>query len=243
MSIELLGIERFPEIEPGADLAALIVDRATFRPGDILVIAQKIVSKAEGQVVDLGTVESGPDALGIAATACADPRFVQVVLDQSVRTVRASHVLITETRHGYVCANGGVDRSNVAGHEMVTVLPANSDASAEQIRSRIKRLTGVNVGVIVSDTHGRAWRMGIVNVALGVAGLPALIDYRGCPDDYGRVMQATVIAVADELAGAADLVMGKTKKIPVVIVRGYVPEGPHGFGRDLVRQAELDLFR
>jgi coenzyme F420-0:L-glutamate ligase/coenzyme F420-1:gamma-L-glutamate ligase len=166
-----------------------------------------------------------------------------VILDESVRVVRDERVLIVETRHGYVCANAGVDHSNVPGEDAVTLLPEDPDGSAERLRERLGRLTGCRVGVIVADTFGRAWRMGIVNVALGVAGVAALVDYRGRRDDFGQELSATVVAVADEIACAAELVMGKTERVPVAVVRGYHPGGPAGSGRELVRPAELDLFR
>jgi coenzyme F420-0:L-glutamate ligase/coenzyme F420-1:gamma-L-glutamate ligase len=172
----------------------------------------------------------------------ADPRQVQVVLDESVRVVRAERVIIAETRHGYVCANAGVDHSNVPG-DVVCLLPEDPDASAVALRDRLRALTGRDVAVIVSDTFGRPWRMGIANVALGVAGVAALVDYRGRPDDFGRVMTGTTVAVADELAAAAELEMGKTRRVPAVVIRGFAPAEAPGTGRDLVMPAELDLFR
>src|SRR4029077_11159413 len=166
--------------------------------------------------------------------AAPDPRLVQVILDESVRVLRSHRVLITETRHGFVCANSGVDQSNVSEPDVVTLLPDDPDASARVIRERIRERSGVEVGVIVSDTFGRPWRLGIVNVALGVAGLPALVDLRGTPDDAGQPLHATVLAVADDLAASAGLVMGKTSRTPAVIVRGLHLEGS-GTGRDLIR--------
>jgi coenzyme F420-0:L-glutamate ligase/coenzyme F420-1:gamma-L-glutamate ligase len=168
--------------------------------------------------------------------------MVQVVLDESVRVLRSQRVLITETRHGFVCANGGVDHSNVPGDDRVTLLPVDPDASAERLRARLMQLTSVDVGVVVSDTFGRPWRLGIVNVALGIAGLPALLDLRGTPDDNGKPLHATVLAVADDLASAAGLVMGKTGRAPAVIARGLALQG-NGSGRQLVRPAAEDLFR
>jgi coenzyme F420-0:L-glutamate ligase/coenzyme F420-1:gamma-L-glutamate ligase len=171
-----------------------------------------------------------------------DPRLVQVVLDESVRVVRSERVLITETRQGYVCANGGVDHSNIPGSDVVTLLPDDPDVSAARLRDRLRETAGVVVGVIVSDTFGRPWRLGIANVALGLAGLPALLDLRGSLDDAGRELRATVLAVADEIAAAAGLVMGKTLRTPVVVVRGLELDGS-GSGRDLLRPAADDLFR
>jgi coenzyme F420-0:L-glutamate ligase/coenzyme F420-1:gamma-L-glutamate ligase len=170
--------------------------------------------------------------------------MVQVVLDETARVVRADRVLIVETHQGFVCANAGVDRSNMDGADDVCLLPIDCDASARVLRDRIEALAGVRVGVIVSDTFGRAWRMGLVNVALGVAGIPAMLDYRGQPDDFGMPLQATVVAIADELAAAAEIVMGKTRRVPVVVVQGAGElDGEPGSGQELVRPSELDLFR
>ncbi len=241
--IEIIGVTGLPEVRHGDDLAALIAELARLRDGDVVVVAQKVVSKAEGKVRNLAEVTPGAEARECAERMRGDPRVIQVILDESVRIVRAERVLITETRHGFICANAGVDHSNVPGEDMVTLLPEDSDRSAALLRERLLELTGCELGVIVADTFGRAWRMGIENVALGVAGLPALIDYRGQADDFGKEMYATVIAVADELSAAAELVMGKTGRIPVAVIRGYHPEGPQGSGRELIRPPELDLFR
>lgn len=241
--VEVLGVAGLPEVEPGDDLAALIAERVELRDGDVVVVAQKVVSKAEGQIRDLRQVEVSTAARGLAAQIEGDPRVVQLILDESVRILRQERVLIVETRHGFVCANAGIDHSNVPGGHFVTLLPEDSDASASRLRAGLLERTGARVSVIVADTFGRAWRMGIENVALGVAGLPALLDYRGLKDDFGQAMYATVIAVADELAASAELVMGKTSRIPVAVVRGYGVKGPEGRGRDLIRPSELDLFR
>jgi coenzyme F420-0:L-glutamate ligase/coenzyme F420-1:gamma-L-glutamate ligase len=242
--IELLGVEGLPEIRAGDDLGELIGSRAALEPGDVLVVAQKVISKSEGRLIDLDKVTAGENAIEIASRliAAPDPRVVQVVLDESVRVVRSERVLITETRHGFICANGGVDHSNVGGRNIVSLLPDDPDASAARLRGRLRALTGVDVGVIVSDTFGRPWRIGIVNVALGVAGLPATLDLRGTEDDAGRALYATVLAVADEIAAAAGIVMGKTARLPAVIVRGLHLEGG-GTGRDLIRPVAEDLFR
>ena len=242
--LELIGVEGLPEVRPGDDLGQLISSRAKFEPGDVIVVAQKVVSKSEGRIVSLQTVTASSEAVRIAADLVAGPdaRMVQVILDESVRILRSQRVLITETRHGFVCANGGVDHSNVPGTDEVTLLPEDPDASADRLRSRLREMTGVDVGVIVSDTFGRPWRLGIVNVALGVAGLPALLDLRGSLDDAGKPLHATVLAIADDVAAAAGIVMGKTARMPAVIVRGLRLEGS-GSGRDLVRPAAEDLFR
>lgn len=241
---ELLGVDGMPEIAAGDDLAQLIASRISLEAGDIVVVAQKVVSKAEGRTRDLATVTAGDEAIRLAPHLVAepDPRFVQVVLDESVRILRTERVLITQTRHGFVCANSGVDQSNIPGSEVVTLLPVDPDASAEHLRARLHEITGVTAAVIVSDTFGRPWRLGIVNVALGVAGMPALIDMRGRTDDAGRELHATVLAVADEVAAASGLVMGKTRRTPVVIVRGLDLHGG-GSGRELIRPAAEDLFR
>jgi coenzyme F420-0:L-glutamate ligase / coenzyme F420-1:gamma-L-glutamate ligase len=242
--VDLIGVDGVPEVNPGDDLAELISTRAKVLDGDIVVVAQKVISKSEGKMRHLADVIAGDEAIRLAPLLIAgpDPRLVQMILDESVRVVRSERVLITETRHGFVCANGGVDHSNIPGSDVVTLLPDDPDASAARLSSRLREITGFKVGVIVSDTFGRPWRMGIVNVALGVAGLPALLDLRGSPDDTGKELHATVLAVADEVAAAAGLIMGKTRRIPVVIVRGFEAKGT-GSGRDLIRPAAEDLFR
>lgn len=244
IGLELIGVEGLPEVKAGDDLAQMIAARAELRAGDIVVIAQKAVSKAEGRFVDLRTVIAGAEAVKIATRLVAepDPRMVQVVLDESVRVLRSERALITETPHGFICANGGVDHSNVPGDDFVTLLPVDPDASAARIRDRLRELSGVEPGVIVSDTFGRPWRLGIVNVALGVAGLPAVLDLRGGRDDVGKELRATVLAIGDDLAAAAGLVMGKTNRTPVVVVRGYEVRGA-GRGADLIRPEAEDLFR
>ena len=244
--LQVIGVVGLPEVRPGDDLAALIAQRLELEDGDIVIVAQKVVSKAEGRIRNLAEVEPGERARRYADQLPADARIVQVILDESVRVVRDERVLIVETRHGYVCANAGVDHSNVPGLEAVTLLPEDPDASAERLRESLQRLSGREVGVIVADTFGRAWRMGIANVALGVAGTPALLDYRGRPDDFGLELTATVVAVADELACAAELAMGKTGRVPAAVVRGYrapAAAAPIAGGRALIRPAELDLFR
>ena len=242
--LELIAVEGLPEVKPGDDLGKLISSRSALKTGDVLVVAQKVVSKSEGRLVSLDTVTASEEAARIASNLIArpDPRMVQVVLDESVRVLRSHRVLITETRQGFVCANSGVDHSNVPGQNVLTLLPKDPDGSADRLRMRLREIAGVEVGVIVSDTFGRPWRLGIVNVALGVAGLPAVVDLRGTDDDAGKPLHATVLAVADEIAAAAGLVMGKTARTPAVIVRGLQLQGG-GRGRDLVRPAAEDLFR
>lgn len=212
--------------------------------GDILVVTQKIVSKAEGQLVDLRTVTPSPLAEQIASTHHKDPRLVEVVLRETTRVVKMDQqTLIVETRHGFVCANAGVDESNVAGETIVALLPADADASARRIRDEIRELTGSDLAVIVSDTFGRPWREGFVNVAIGIAGLEPIADYRGMPDTEDRVLKGTVLAVADELASAAELVMGKVEQVPVALIRGYSYTPAEGTVKQLLRPPERDLFR
>jgi coenzyme F420-0:L-glutamate ligase / coenzyme F420-1:gamma-L-glutamate ligase len=241
--VELIGVEGLPEVRPGDDLGLLIAEHTNLQNGDVVVVAQKVVSKSEGRLVTLASVTASDEAQRIAPRliAAPDPRMVQVILDESVRVLRSERVLITETHHGFVSANSGVDHSNV-GAGVLALLPVDPDASAQRIRERLVERTGAQVGVVVSDTFGRPWRLGIVNVALGVAGLPALIDLRGTTDDAGEPLHATVLAVADEIAASAGLVMGKTGRTPAVIVRGLALDGS-GSGRDLIRPADEDLFR
>jgi len=234
-----------PDVEPGDDVGALIagaVARAgeTIEAGDVVVVAQKIVSKAEGALVRLDEVAPSPRAAEWASAWAKDPRVVEVVLRESRRIVRMERgILIAETQHGFICANAGVDASNV-DRGFVTVLPRDPDQSAAAIRATLGH---PDIGVIVSDTFGRPWREGVLNVALGVAGLLPLLDYRGCRDPYGRELTSTVIAVADELAAAAELVMRKTARLPVAIVRGAGEWLGEGSGAQLLRAAEQDLFR
>lgn len=245
----ITGIEGIPEVQPGDDLAALVLEAArrtgiTFQDGDVLVVTQKVVSKSEGRFVDLHEVEPSPLALELAGNWEKDPRQVEVVLRETRRIVRMDHgVIICETRHGFVCANAGVDASNVPGGERVLLLPLDPDASARRIRKGIAAASGAEVAVIVSDTFGRPWRTGYTEVAIGVAGMLPIVDYVGREDAHGRELRATWICVADELASAAELVTGKVNQVPAALIRGYpVPRG-EGSAREMVRQAERDLFR
>jgi coenzyme F420-0:L-glutamate ligase/coenzyme F420-1:gamma-L-glutamate ligase len=249
-AIQIIGVDHIPEVRPGDDLVRLIIDgmvQGNTPPldGDVLVVTQKIVSKAEGQLVDLTTIEPSALAMQWAERYEKDPRQVEVVLREATRIVRMERgILITETRHGFVCANAGVDASNVSP-DTVCLLPEDPDRSAEEIRQGIKRELGVEIGVIISDSFGRPWRNGIINVAIGVAGIPALADYRGQTDAAGYSLHVTVLAVADEIAAAAELIMNKLDARPVAIIRGYkfpVAAEP-GTGRDLVMDSSRDLFR
>jgi coenzyme F420-0:L-glutamate ligase/coenzyme F420-1:gamma-L-glutamate ligase len=243
--IRILPLRGIPELEEGDDLAALIADAAEraggFEDRDALVVSQKAVSKVEGQVVDLDDVEPSARARELADEE--DPRRIEVILRESRELVRVrGPLLIAETRHGFVCASAGVDASNAKGPGTLILLPVDPDASARSLREGILRRTGRDVGVIISDSFGRAWRQGTTDVALGVAGLGPLRDLRGLHDAQGYELHATQIAVADEIAGAAELVMGKTNGIPAAIVRGVDASGD-GTGVDLLMPRDRDLFR
>jgi len=239
--ISIRPVEGLPAIREGDDLAALIAERAGLEDGDVLVVAQKVVSKAEGRVVRLAEVEPSPEALEAAADH--DPRQLEVILREATRLVRVRPPLvIAETRHGLVCASAGVDASNAPEPGTVVLLPEDPDASAARILERLRELAGAEVGVIVSDSFGRAWRQGTTDVAIGLAGIRPLLDLKGARDTTGYELHATVIAVADELAGAAELVMGKTAGVPAAVIRG-VDARREGSARELVMPPERDLFR
>ena len=238
MSIRLAAIEGIPQIHPGDDLATLLAERAPDGPG-VLVVAQKIVSKAEGRLVRLSEVKPSPRAVEVAEKVDKDPRQVELVLRESRRIVRAvPGVLICETHHGLICANAGVDMSNAPDDETAVLLPEQPDVSAERIRQAL----GSGRAVIISDTFGRPWREGLVDVAIGVAGLAPLRDFTGGTDLRGRELLVTVMAYADQLAAAAGILMEKEAGLPAVWVEGVPIEGEGGL-RDLLRDPELDLFR
>jgi coenzyme F420-0:L-glutamate ligase/coenzyme F420-1:gamma-L-glutamate ligase len=247
--IEARALPGLPEVRPGDDLAGLLARAAggELRAGDVLVVAHKVVSKAEGAVVALDAVEPGDEARRLAAGQGKDPRAVQVVLDEAVELMRARRgVLIARTRHGFVCANAGVDASNAAAEGELILLPRDPDASARALRARLRALTGAAPAVVVSDSFGRAWRHGQCDVAVGIAGLVALDDWRGRRDSAGRELRATVIAVADQAAATADLARDKASREPAVVVRGLerhvtADDGPGAAA--LVRPLEEDLFR
>lgn len=246
--IRIIPLAGLPEFRPAGDLAALIVHAASIGPGieagDIIVVTQKIVSKAEGRVISLADVTPSAEAERLAADTAKDPRLVELILRESVRIVRQrGPVLITETRHGFVCANAGIDASNVGPHGTVCLLPEDPDRSAEGIRRAIHSRAGVEVAVIISDTFGRPWREGHTNVAVGVAGMLPFADYIGQADSFGYELKVSNLAIADELAGAAELVMGKLDGVPVAIVRGYRYPRGEGTARQIVRDPEKDLFR
>ena len=248
--VRIIGLEGIPEVHAGDDLPALIVAAArahdiAIEDGDVLVVTQKIVSKAEGRIVDLATVTPSPFARQYADAFEKDARQIEVVLGETKRIVRMQHgVLICETHHGFICANAGVDASNVERTGTVCLLPLDSDASARRIRDAVRAALGVQVAVVVSDTFGRPWREGHVNFAIGVAGIAPLIDYAGQHDPAGYELKVTSMAVADELAAAAELVHGKLARIPVAIIRGaeYAPSEDAAVGQ-LIRAAEKDMFR
>ena len=245
--ILLLPVRGIPEAEPGAPLGRWIVDALAaggqaIERGDILVVAQKIVSKAEGRVVKLAGVTASDFAMRIAEGR--DARVLELVLRETRRIVRMDRgVLIAETAHGFVCANAGVDLSNVDGGASASLLPLDPDASAARIAGEIESITGAAVGVIVSDTFGRPWREGLVDVAIGMHGFAATADCRGQVDPHGYPLQATILADADQLAAAAGLVFRKTERVPVCLIRGFRLTPGQGTARDLVRPPEKDLFR
>jgi coenzyme F420-0:L-glutamate ligase/coenzyme F420-1:gamma-L-glutamate ligase len=244
---EVIGIVGIAEVRPGDDVARIITDAATAQgtpllTHDVLVVGQKIVSKAEGRILRLSDVEPSPATRRMAESLGRDPKLLEVILRESRRVVRMDKgVVITETHHGWICANAGVDQSNV-DPDTVALLPEDSDRSARTIRETILARTGAEVAVVVADTFGRPWREGLTNVAIGVAGLAALRDYVGMPDSSGRPLQMTMLAVADELASAAEIVQGKLDRIPAAIVRGLRLEPGDG-SKPLLRDPARDLFR
>jgi len=246
--VRIIPLRGLPEVRAGDDVAKMIVEAAGSEPGiragDILVGTQKIVSKSEGRVVALSSVKPSAEALRLAIETEKDPRLVELILRESVRIVRQrGPILITETKHGFVCANAGIDASNVGPEGNVCLLPEDPDRSAQAIRAEIGRATGVDVAVIISDTFGRAWREGHTNVAVGVAGMSPFADYVGQSDAFGYELRVSTLAVADELAGAAELVQNKLDGVPVAIIRGYPYPKGEGTARGMVRAKENDLFR
>ena len=249
--VTLTGVDDVPEITAGADLGAILTAACAkqgmpLTDGDVLVVTQKVVSKAENQVVNLRTITPSALAIDFAKRWEKDARAIEVVLQEAVRIVRMENgVMITETRHGFVCANSGVDASNVGtgSLDFVVLLPTDSDASARRIRDRVRELTKCESAVIISDTFGRAWREGAGDVAIGVAGIEPLWDYRGAIDNDGRELHSTVIAVADEIAAATELVTNKLTRVPAAVVRGYpFLAGESGIA-PIIREREKDLFR
>jgi coenzyme F420-0:L-glutamate ligase/coenzyme F420-1:gamma-L-glutamate ligase len=246
--IDLIPIPGLPEIHEGDALGQLIFGAARkarlfFRDKDIFVVAQKIVSKAEGRFARLSAVTPSAQASRLASKLRRDPCLVEIILRESRRIVREHPVLIVETHHGFVCANAGVDHSNVPGDDVVTLLPTDPDRSARMLASALRKLSGKRVAVVISDTFGRPWRLGLTNVAVGAAGVPVLLDLRGTRDRNSKPLQATILAIADDLAAAADLVMGKREGIPAVIIRGYKYRPAQEPATRVIRPAREDLFR
>jgi len=245
---EVIGIEGIGEIQPGDDIAAIVVDaaarqRTPLASGDVVVLSQKIVSKSEGRLLRLPEIIPSPMATTFAAGLGRDPRLIEVILRESRRVVRMDRgVLVTETHHGWVCANAGVDQSNVDA-DVVALLPVDPDGSARAFRDAVRTRTRAEVHVIVADTFGRPWREGLVNIAIGVAGFAPILSYLGQQDPAGRPLQATILAIADELAGAAEPVMGKLDRIPAAIVRGLSLQASEEGSKALLRDPARDLFR
>ncbi|MEM3597722.1 MAG: coenzyme F420-0:L-glutamate ligase [Candidatus Hadarchaeum sp.] len=248
LSVQLFAIIGIPMVKRGDDIGELIVAAAEkqhlrIEDGDVLAVAQTIISKAEGEIVDLRTITPSPRAIEIAKKIDKDPRMVEVILQQSSEIVRLGHVIITRTKQGFVCANAGVDRSNV-DHEHVTVLPSDPDASAAKIRETVKKRLGVDIAVIITDTQGRPFRCGCIGLAIGVAGMKPLLDMRGWRDLYGKELKVTVTCPADSLAAAAVMIMGESNEgIPAVLIKGAKYEKGNGTICEVIRAPELDLFR
>jgi len=252
-ALRIIPIKDIGDIFPGSNLGFIIykamqAQAIELQQGDVLVVTQKIVSKAEGNVINLDDVQVSEFARSLAAESKKDAPYIEVVLRESRRIVRMDRgILICETKHGFICANAGVDESNVNGARLITLLPVDPDRSAQQLRTRLQELSGegstFDVAIIISDTWGRPWRSGQVNMAIGVSGMEAIVDYRGQSDPYGYELHASVLAVADELASAAELVMGKIDHIPVALIRGYTYIPGEGSAKTLLRDPTTDMFR
>jgi coenzyme F420-0:L-glutamate ligase/coenzyme F420-1:gamma-L-glutamate ligase len=251
--LSIIPINGIGDISPGSNLGFIIYEamraqNVELKQGDILVVTQKIVSKAEGSIVHLDDIQPSEFARSLAAESNKDAPFIEVVLRESRRIVRMDRgILICETKHGFICANAGVDESNVNGARSITLLPNDPDHSAQQLRTHLQELSGegstFDIAIIISDTWGRPWRSGQVNMAIGISGMEAIVDYRGLFDRYGYELHASVLAVADELASAAELVMGKTDHIPVALIRGYTYLSATGSSKTLLRDPATDMFR
>ncbi|MEM3517317.1 MAG: coenzyme F420-0:L-glutamate ligase [Candidatus Bathyarchaeia archaeon] len=249
MVVTIIGLKGIPEIKKGDDIAEIIYStikkqNIDLQDKDIIVVTQKIVSKSEGAIVDLSKIKPSRLALRLAKISKKDPKIIEVILRESKSILRLKNgKIISETKHGFICANAGVDKSNIEGENFVSLLPKNPDKSAMEICEKLIKLTGKKLAVIISDTFGRPWRIGQVNVAIGIAGLKPIKDYRGKTDMFNQELKVTMMAIADELASAAELVMNKSDKVPVAIVRGYdYPEGEASI-KELIRPIEFDLFR
>ena len=243
MCLQILPVHIEKEITPDDNLSKIIINSTDIDDGDILVIAQKVISKQEGRIVELSSVKPSLLSEGISSQYNKDPRIVELILSESKRIVRMkSGLIIVETNHGFICANAGIDESNVADG-FATLLPLNSDKSAELIRNKILDETGKNIAIIIADTFGRPFRMGQTNCAIGISGLNPILDYSGTLDSFDRILRVTAIAIADELSAAAELVMEKTKKSPVVIIRNYPYDLMDKSIDDLIRPENEDLFK
>ena len=243
MCLQILPVHIEKEITPDDNLSKIIINSTDIDDGDILVIAQKVISKQEGRIVELSSVKTSLLSEGISSQYNKDPRIVELILSESKRIVRMkSGLIIVETNHGFICANAGIDESNVADG-FATLLPLNSDKSAKLIRNKILDETGKNIAIIIADTFGRPFRMGQTNCAIGISGLNPILDYSGTLDSFNRILRVTAIAIADELSAAAELVMEKTKKSPVVIIRNYSYDLMDKSIDDLIRPENEDLFK
>ena len=245
MSLQIIPIHLKNDIQPADDIIELLLSssKTTFENGDVLIISQKIISKHEGRVVNLESVIPSELSIGIASAYDKDPKLVQVILSESKRIVRMEHgVIIVQTNHGFICANAGIDESNVE-NGYATLLPNDSDKSAQEIRLKILQQTGKTIAVIISDTFGRPFRMGQTDHAIGISGMNPILHYEGTPDTFGKIMRVTATAVDDELCSAAELVMGKTKKRPAAIIKNFEFKEKTGNIRSIIRSKEEDLFR
>ena len=241
--MQIIPIHIEKEIEPSDDISKLILESATLETGDILVVAQKIISKQEGRLIDLKTVTPSLLSEGISAQYHKDSKIIELILSESKRIIRMQNgILVVETNHGFICANAGIDESNVK-EGYATLLPIDSDLSAQRIRWEVENKTKKNISVIISDTFGRPFRMGQTNCAIGISGLPSIIDYSGTLDSFKKILRVTAIAIADELSSAAELVMKKTSKCPVVIIRDYSHNVIDSKIHELIRSRDEDLFR
>jgi len=245
MTIQVIPIHVKNDVQPADNLVELLLSssKATFEDGDVLVISQKVISKHEGQVVNLQSVIPSELSVGIASAYDKDPKLVEVILSESERIVRMENgVIIVQTKHGFICANAGIDESNVEDG-YATLLPKDSDNSAQQIRLKILQQTGKKIAVIISDTFGRPFRMGQTDHAIGISGIDAILHYEGTPDTFGKILRVTATAVVDELCSAAELVMGKTKKCPAAIIKNFEFKERTGNIQNIIRSKEEDLFR
>ena len=246
MSVQIIPVQLPRDITPKDDLIELLINTKTGRQiknGDILIFTQKIISKQEGKKIELSKVKPTLFATGIASAYNKDPRIVQLILDETKRIIRMKNgIIISETHHGLVCANAGIDESNIE-EGFATLLPKDADKSAQKLKRRIKSKTGKNVAVIISDTFGRPFREGQTDVAIGIAGISSIIDYAGKHDNFNRILRVTAIAIADEICSASELVRGKTLRTPIAIIRNYKFDKKNGTLKDLIRVKALDLFR